>query len=69
MMNDEIITEVRQVREAHAAKFGYDLNAIYDDLKRLEIEYAALGYKFVNIPNSVGEPMRPKRRTNALSRS
>lgn len=68
-MNDEIITEVRQVREAHAAKFGYDLNAIYEDFKRLEIEFAALGYRFVNIPNSTDQPMRPKRRTNALSRS
>jgi hypothetical protein len=67
MMNDEIITEVRQVREAHAAKFGYDLHAIYEDFKKLEVEYAALGYKFVNIPNSAGERINPRRRTNALS--
>lgn len=32
-MNDEIITEVRAIREAHAAKFNYDLRAIFEDLK------------------------------------
>ena len=35
MLNDEIVEEVRAIREAHAAKFGFNLRAIYDDLKKL----------------------------------
>ena len=31
-MNDEIIDEVRAVREAHAEKFIFDLDAIYEDI-------------------------------------
>ena len=33
MWLDPIVEEVRKVREAHAAKFNYDLRAIYQDLK------------------------------------
>ncbi len=36
MWVDEIVEEVRAVREAHAARFGYDLDAIYQDLKAQE---------------------------------
>ena len=32
MLNDEIVDEVRSIRETHAAKFNYDLRAIYEDL-------------------------------------
>ena len=35
-MQDEIVAEVRRIREEHAARFGYDVDAIYADLKRLE---------------------------------
>ncbi len=35
-MNDPIVDEVRQVRDAHAAQFNYDLDAIYQDIKELE---------------------------------
>lgn len=38
MWNDPIVDEVRRVREEHAARFGYDLRAIYDDLKKTEKE-------------------------------
>jgi hypothetical protein len=37
-MQDEIVDEVRRIREEHAARFGYDVDAIYADLKRLEKE-------------------------------
>ena len=30
-MKDEIVAQVRQVREQHAAKFNYDLKAIVAD--------------------------------------
>ena len=36
MWKDEIIEEVRRVRDEYAAKFNYDLNAIYEDIKKQE---------------------------------
>jgi hypothetical protein len=36
MKDDPIVEEVRQYREQHAAKFNYDLQAIYQDLKEQE---------------------------------
>lgn len=64
-MNDEIIDEVRAIREAHAAKFNFDLDAIYQDIKRSEAEHIARGAKFVDpppltpgIPRSVYQKIR-----------
>jgi hypothetical protein len=37
-MEDPIVEEVRCIREEHAARFNYDIDAIYADLKRLEAE-------------------------------
>jgi len=36
MWKDEIVEEVRKVRDEYAAKFDYDLNAIYKDIKKQE---------------------------------
>jgi hypothetical protein len=36
MWKDEIVEEVRRNRDAYAARFNYDLNAIYQDLKAKE---------------------------------
>jgi hypothetical protein len=36
MKEDPIVEEVRQHREQHAARFDYDLQAIYKDLKEQE---------------------------------
>jgi hypothetical protein len=36
MKPDPIVDEVRKVREAHAAKFKYDLLAICSDLRKKE---------------------------------
>lgn len=33
---DEIVDEVRAVRDAYAARFNYDLAKIYEDLKAKE---------------------------------
>lgn len=52
MLNDEIVNEVRAIREAHAAKFNYDLRAIFADLKKSEAEHLASGHPFV-------EPSKP----------
>jgi hypothetical protein len=35
-MNDPIVEEVRRVRDAHAARFNYDLDAIFQDIKERE---------------------------------
>ncbi len=37
-MEDPTVEEVRCAREEHAARFSYDVDAIYADLKRLEAE-------------------------------
>jgi hypothetical protein len=38
-MNDDlIIQEVRRIRQEHAARFDYDLEAIFADLKKTERE-------------------------------
>ncbi|VAX09569.1 hypothetical protein MNBD_GAMMA26-357 [hydrothermal vent metagenome] len=47
MLTDPIVDEVRKVREAHAAKFNYDLEAIFWDLKKRE---KASGKHFVRLP-------------------
>ena len=36
MKDDPIVAEVRRVREAHAARFNYNLRAIYEDIKKQE---------------------------------
>lgn len=36
MWKDEIVEEVRKHREAYAAKFNYDLQAMFEDLKKAE---------------------------------
>lgn len=35
-MDDPIVAEVRRIREEHAQKFNYDLDAIFADLKERE---------------------------------
>ena len=34
MWKDEIVEEVRRIREENAAKFNYDLKAILDDARK-----------------------------------
>ncbi len=36
MWKDEIVEEIRKIRDDHAKKFNYDLDAIYEDLKKAE---------------------------------
>lgn len=37
-MNDPIVDEVRRIRDAQAARFNYDLDAIFQDIKKREKE-------------------------------
>lgn len=46
-MTDPIVDEVRQVRDAHAASFDYDLDAIFRDIKEQEKQS---GLTFVSYP-------------------
>ena len=47
MIKDPIVEAVRKEREAHAAKFNYDIHAIYEDLKKQEKKNKR---KFVKLP-------------------
>ena len=47
MIEDPIVEEVRQARQQHAARFNFDLQAIYQDLKRQE---AASNWRIVAFP-------------------
>ena len=57
-MTDPIVDEVRRVRDAHAAMFDYDLDAIFRDIKEQEQKS---GLKFVSYPpRRVGPSPSPK---------
>ena len=47
MLDDPIVEEIRRIRRAHASKFGNDLSAIVEDIRRLERES---GRQYVNFP-------------------
>ena len=54
MVNDPIVEEIRKFRDEHAARFNYDLDVIFDDIKRSERE---LGLPLVTLPpNRVPRP-------------
>jgi len=56
MLNDEVVDEVRAIRDAHAARFNYDLRAIYADLKKSEAERIAAGHSFIAPPSAPPVP-------------
>lgn len=47
MWEDPLVEEVRKIRQAHAARFNFDLKAIYNDLKQQEKDS---GRTFVSFP-------------------
>jgi hypothetical protein len=59
-VTDPFVDEIRQYRDAHAARFNYDLKAIYEDIKRREKEREEkTGRKFVSFPPRRIEPPGP----------
>ena len=38
MSEEDPVSEVRRIRDAHAKKFNYDLRAIFEDFRRFEKE-------------------------------
>ncbi len=49
-MIDPIVAEVREVRDKHASKFGYDLGKIFRDIKARQ---EASSREFVKYPSRV----------------
>lgn len=52
-MNDPIVDEIRRMRDAHAARFNYDLKAIVRDLQE---QQKRSGRKYVSYPPIRVEP-------------
>jgi hypothetical protein len=63
-MTDPIVDEVRRVRDAHAARFNYDLDAIFQDIKEQEKKS---GLKFVQGVARQPVPTQPAHETNPSS--
>ena len=61
-MNDPIVDEVRRVRDAHAARFNYDLDAIFRDIKEQEKNS---GRTFISFPPRRFEPNQTLQPTGA----
>jgi ribosomal protein L9 len=61
-MNDPIVDEVRRIRDAHAARFNYDLDAIYQDIKEQERKS---GRTFVSLTRENIAPEKTTRRSGS----
>lgn len=68
---DPIISEVRAVRDTHGARFGYDLSAIFRDIRTMQEksgrEYVRLPARRVAAPDALSSESHP-RRLEALMR-
>jgi hypothetical protein len=59
-MTDNIVEEVRRVREEYAKRFNYDLRAIFADIKQ---QQADSGREFVSLPaKRIPPPQVPSKR-------
>jgi hypothetical protein len=63
-MNDPIVDEVRRIRDAHAAKFNYDPDAIFRDIKEQE---KRSGRKYVSFADDVAAPNQVLQPTGAAT--
>ena len=54
-IQDEIVNEVRESREAYSAQFGYDLSRMFEDLKMKEEQNRGHQAKL--------KPVRPREQT------
>jgi hypothetical protein len=62
-VTDPIVDEIRKVRDDHAARFHYDLDAIFHDIKEQEKKS---GRKFVSFPPDEAESSRVTIQSTAL---
>ena len=51
MINDPIVAEVRAIRDRHAEKFNYDLDAIYRAVKQKELASGRSYARYLPRPN------------------
>ena len=58
-MNDPMVDEVRRIRDAHAARFNYDLDAVFQDIREREKKS---GLKFVRVVRQGIEIFTPQDR-------
>ncbi len=54
--SDPIVDEVRRIRDAHAAKFNYDLKAIFRDIKEHEQRSGLTFVSFADEPSGLAPP-------------
>ncbi len=60
--SDPIVDEVRRIRDAHAAKFNYDPDAIFRDIKEQE---KRSGRKYVSFADDTVAPNQAVQPTEA----
>jgi hypothetical protein len=60
-MRDRIVEEIRRIREAHAASFSFDLDAIFADLKKRERQS---NRKVVSLPPKPARRPTPAKRAD-----
>ncbi|AFY60669.1 hypothetical protein [Synechococcus sp. PCC 6312] len=65
MWQDEIVEEIHQIREAYAKSFNYDLDAIFEDLRKKE---AASGREVVSLSRKRGLKTRWSGQTRDIGR-
>lgn len=58
-MTDPIVDEVRRVRDAHAARFNYDLDAIFRDIKEQEKASGRTFVSFAPVPVETSPSVQP----------
>ncbi len=51
-MNDEIIAEVREIKEALAEESGFDIRRIAEEIRKSEVQSEADGWKHIAAPLS-----------------
>jgi hypothetical protein len=70
-MNDPIVDEVRRVRGEHAARFNYDLWAIFRDIQEQQKRSGLKFVSFADLPSEIGanQPLQPTGAANSGSGS
>ena len=64
MWEDEIVREVRKVRDEYAAKFNYDPDAIFRDIKEQE---KRSGRKYVSFADDSVSPNQARQQTETAT--
>ncbi len=49
-MNDEIMQELWRVKEALAAESGFDIRRLAAEIRKMEIQTTALGWRHIDAP-------------------